>query len=100
MGTKLEAVHPVLMVRDVRASIAFYERLGFKLAFADTVSAPKYAGLRRDAVEIHLQWHDAATSSHPVDRPTYRFAVSDVDALFEEFSRLPALDASSVSDTP
>lgn len=101
MGAQLEAVHPVLMVRDVRASIAFYEQLGFELTFADSVTTPKYAGLRRNAVEIHLQWHDAADWSHPVDRPTYRFVVTDVDALFRELSTItPALDAKPVSDTP
>ena len=33
---KLDAVQPVLMVRDVAASIRFYQRLGFQLAFADS----------------------------------------------------------------
>jgi catechol 2,3-dioxygenase-like lactoylglutathione lyase family enzyme len=47
------------MVRDVAASIKFYEGLGFTLAFRDSPTDPKYAGIRRDAVELHLQWHDA-----------------------------------------
>jgi catechol 2,3-dioxygenase-like lactoylglutathione lyase family enzyme len=101
MAAKLSAVHPVLMVRDVRASIEFYGNLGFTTAFADSSANPKYAGIRRDSVELHLQWHDAGEWSHPVDRPTYRFLVDDVDGLFAELRRkVSAVDTKTVSDTP
>lgn len=100
MTARLEAVHPVLMVTDVSASIEFYRRLGFELAFADSKDDPKYAGVRRDAVELHLQWHDAADLSS-VDRPTYRFLVAGVDELSAEFATVePALDRTEVGDTP
>jgi catechol 2,3-dioxygenase-like lactoylglutathione lyase family enzyme len=100
MATTLEAVHPVLMVRDVRASVAFYEKLGFAFGFSDSVENPKYAGIRRDAVELHLQWHDAAEWDHPVDRPTYRFLVRDVDGLWAELAPImPSLNARPVFDT-
>lgn len=57
----LLAVHPVLPSKNVAAAVAFYvERLGFALAFHDTSGAPRYAGVRRDGVVIHLQWHDPA----------------------------------------
>lgn len=72
----LQAVHPVLSVRD-------------------------HVGIRRDHVELHLQWHDASECDHPVDRPTYRFAVDDVDALHAEFSALGRpLEITPVSDKP
>jgi len=97
---RLEAVHPVLMVRDVAASIQFYGRLGFVLASSDSPGDPKYAGIRRDAVEIHLQWHDASEWAHPGDRPTYRFVVPDVDGLFEEFRGTgETFDITDVRDT-
>lgn len=100
MTARLEAVYPVLMVRDVPASLRFYRHLGFALAFADSETAPKYASIRRDGVELHLQWHEAQDFS-PGDRPTYRFFVRDVDALFAEFTRgVPGLDRSAVADTP
>ena len=35
MPVEIEAVHPVLMARDVAASVAFYGRLGFQAAFQD-----------------------------------------------------------------
>jgi catechol 2,3-dioxygenase-like lactoylglutathione lyase family enzyme len=100
MTPRLEAVHPVLMVQDVPASLRFYRTLGFDLAFADSETDPKYAGVRRDAVELHLQWHDAKDLS-PGDRPTYRFFVRDVDDLLAEFaSRTAGLDSTAVWDTP
>ncbi|HEY0779819.1 MAG TPA: VOC family protein [Gemmatirosa sp.] len=81
----LDAVHPVLMARDVAASVAFYARLGFRAMFVDAPAAPRYAGVRRDAVELHLQWADPGQWAHAGDRPAYRFVTSDVDALHAEF---------------
>ena len=99
MKTKLEEVHPVLMVRDVAASIRFFQLLGFELAFLHSPDDPKYAGMRRDRVELHLQWHDAEDFSFG-DRPTYRFVVSEVDELSTEFSARSAdLDRTEVRDT-
>ncbi|MBC8757674.1 VOC family protein [Kordia sp. YSTF-M3] len=80
------SVHPVLAVKDVLASIGFYvHNLGFTLAFADDAKDPKYAGIRRGNVEIHLQWHDASEWEHTVDRPMLRFLVSNTADLFEEY---------------
>ena len=100
MTPKLTAVHPVLMVRDVAASVRFYETLGFHEVFRDSDSAPRYAAVRRDAIELHLQWHDAEAWAHPGDRPTYRFVVDDLDGLFQEISsRNPHLDRTEVRGT-
>jgi catechol 2,3-dioxygenase-like lactoylglutathione lyase family enzyme len=98
---RLHAVHPVLMVRDVSTAVGFYEQLGFTLAFCDSPTEPRYAGVRRDQVELHLQWHDASEWTYPVDRPTYRFVVQRVDDLYAELTtRVPTLDCKPVSDTP
>ena len=99
MVAQLEAVHPVLMVRDVAASIRFYRQLGFNLAFADSEADLRYAGVRRDGVELPLQWHDARDFSSG-DRPTYRLLVPQVDELFAEFAAgESALDRTEVRDT-
>jgi catechol 2,3-dioxygenase-like lactoylglutathione lyase family enzyme len=100
MATKLESIQPVLMSRDVEASIRFYARLGFVETFRDDPANVRYAGVARDGIELHLQWHDAAEWEFPNDRPTYRFVVTDVDALYEEFRGRGALaDAREVWDT-
>jgi uncharacterized glyoxalase superfamily protein PhnB len=101
MRPKLECVQPVLMSRDVMNSIRFYEKLGFVLAGQDTPGEPKYARVRRDDIELHLQWHDAKEWDYPNDRPTYRFVVLDVDGLYEQFRESGALaDAKPVTVTP
>lgn len=81
--SKLLDVHPVLPVRDVARATSFYiDRLGFQLLFCDDPGAPQYAGVGRDGVIIHLQWHDPAEWER-VERPMLRFVVDDVDALFK-----------------
>jgi len=81
----LEEVQPVLPTQDVAAAIAYYVgRLGFELAFADSIESPSYAGVRRGAVELHLQWHDPAEWAR-VERPMIRFVVTDVEDLYQEY---------------
>jgi len=96
----LRDVHPVLMVRDVEASLSFFAQLGFSRTFGATEDNPNYAGVRRDAVELHVQWHDQEQWRYDVERPTYRFVVNDVDALHAEFQRsVPTLPLTHVMDT-
>ncbi len=99
MKATLSTVHPVLMVRNVAAAIEFYTQLGFYFAFSDSAAEPMYAGIRRDGVELHLQWHDSAEWNYPNDRPTYRFVVEAVDQLAEEFKAIQNLDRTEVQDT-
>lgn len=101
MSARLTCVHPVLMTRDVPRSVAFFENLGFTEAFRDDPDQPRYAGVRRDGVELHLQWHDAAEWDYPNDRPTYRFVVADVDELHAELTEPGMLErVTEVMDTP
>ncbi len=100
MSARLERVHPVLMSSDVPRSIAYYQRLGFRTTFRDDPAEPRYAVIERDGVELHLQWHDEAQWSHPTDRPTYRFLVRDVDALYAEFQGSGALPETSARFGP
>ncbi len=101
MKAQLQSVHPVIMVRDVPTAVRFYEYLGFRLAFVDSPEEPRYAAVRRDAVELHLQWHDEAEWESPNDRPTYRFVVDDVEGLFEEFRAAGLLAViTAMRDTP
>lgn len=98
---KLIQLKPVLMSRDVERSIAFYLKLGFKEIFRDQPDDPKYAGVARDGVEIHIQWNDPAEWLPGADRPNYRFVVDDVDALFEQFKSAGVLSPNSkLMDTP
>lgn len=94
-------VNPVLPVQDVRRSAAYYvDKLGFTGLFQDSEDDPHYAGVKRDHVELHLQWHDAAEWSR-VERPMLRFRVRDVDRLFEEYRDKGVFHAQTqLRDTP
>lgn len=97
---RLDAVHPVLMSRDVRTSVAFYRRLGFDLRFQDHPDAPRYAAIARDGVEMHLQWQDESHWMAGLDRPTYRFLVQDVDGLFGAFRDSGAIEERDLARSP
>ncbi|MEM9654431.1 MAG: VOC family protein [Actinomycetota bacterium] len=99
--SELRAVHPVLNVRDVRASISWYvAQLGFEERFVDDGDAPNYGGIGRDEVEVHLQWHSPEEWDQGLTGSTYRFLVADPDALFVEFvGRSDLLDGRQVEDT-
>lgn len=95
-------VNPVLAVRNVDAAIRYYtEKLGFRVSFQDSPTDPKYAGVRRDTVELHLQWHDENDFKNDgSDPPILRFIVDDPDSLFEEYNGKNALGPKSqVKDT-
>jgi uncharacterized glyoxalase superfamily protein PhnB len=86
MTATLKAVHPVLGARDVSATAQWYiDRLGFTRTFDDGGSPVRYAGIRRDSVELHLQWQDERYFPAPgEDSPAYRFHVDDPDAFHAE----------------
>ena len=95
MSVPLLAVYPVLMSSDLAKSIRFFTRLGFTVTFRDEPASPRYAAITRDGVTLHLQWQDPSQWACTHDRPTYRFAVQEVDGLFEEFRADGAIAASS-----
>lgn len=82
----LHQIHPVLPAQNVLAALIFYvNKLGFEIAFADDAKNPTYAGVRRDHIEIHLQWHDAKEWETRIERPMLRIVTQNVDALFDEY---------------
>ena len=102
--TSFQAVQPVLPVRDVDKSLRYYvERLGFQLAFRDRPGPEaRYAAVRRDGVELHLQWHEEADFKG-VEAGTLmlRFVVEDPDALFEEYKDQGVFhERTRLADTP
>ncbi|RMH19247.1 MAG: hypothetical protein D6701_05230 [Gemmatimonadetes bacterium] len=76
-----------MLVRDVSETVAFYERLGFRLAGAwPDGDHPEWAAVVRDGIE--LQFHadpPAGTPSQPVASLTLYLYPDSVDALAEEW---------------
>jgi len=100
LKARLESINPVLMSRDVSSSVHFYARLGFSDAFQNRPVNPQYAGVRRDEVELHLQWQAESQWAHPIDRPTYRICVREVDALYAEFRVDGVLEPEAPGQSP
>lgn len=89
----LHQIHPVLPVWDVVEALDFYvNRLGFRIAFADDPKNPRYAGILRDGIEIHLQWHDVMEWEVAIDRPMLRIVTQHIESLFEEFRDMEVFD--------
>jgi catechol 2,3-dioxygenase-like lactoylglutathione lyase family enzyme len=80
--TRFTQIQPILGTRDLAVAIRFYtERLAFKLAFGDPAEPVGYVGLRRDSVELHLQFQ----YEHEMSTARLRFVVDDPDALYAEY---------------
>ncbi len=78
-------IQPVLPARNVTEAVNYYvNKLGFEFAFQDNEKNLRYAGVQRDAIQLHLQWH-AEESFEKVELLQLRFVINSVDELFEEY---------------
>ncbi len=91
-------VQPILGTRDLEKAICFYvDRLGFTLAFRDGSVPTNYVGLRRDSVELHMQFQ----YEHEMGTTRLRFVVDDPDALYEEYrDKHVFYEGTRLTDTP
>ena len=85
MSTELLKVIPVLESADIARDVAWYkEKTGFEVSF---LHGKMYAGLYRENLEIHLQWH-AGTGEDPLSGgAVIRIDVKNIKSLFEEFKQ-------------
>ena len=103
MAARLAGVIPVLPARDVSEAVRFYAgRLGFEVVFQDSPDRPLYAGIRRDAVELHLQFQfQADFEAGTTGQAMLRLVVDDPDALFREYGDKGVFhDETQLRDTP
>jgi catechol 2,3-dioxygenase-like lactoylglutathione lyase family enzyme len=90
-------VQPILGTRDLEKAIDFYvDRLGFTLAFRDSSVPTNYVGLRRDGVELHMQFQ----YEHEMGTTRLRIFVDDPDALYEEYKEKAVIyEGTRLADT-
>ena len=102
-SAKMRRIFPVLPVRRMSESLRFYtEKLGFKVGFGDVSEPePNYIGLRRDDVELHLQFQFEEDFKKGTAGVAFlRIEVDDPDALYEELKRAGVIPVGKVvSDT-
>jgi hypothetical protein len=85
MSTEFVKIIPVLESADIDRDVNWYqEKTGFEVSF---LHEKMYAGLYRDDLEIHLQWH-AGTKDDPMNGgAVIRIDVKNIKPLFEELKQ-------------
>ena len=90
-------VQPILGTRDVAKAVRFYvDRLGFTLAFGVPTNEGNYVGLRRDRVELHMQFQ----YEYEMGTTRLRIVVDDPDALYAEYKDKDVFCEERLADTP
>ena len=84
--TTLQDDNPVIPVRDMAATVAFYEdKLGFRKAFDDAAQPGgpiNYAGVCRGGICLHLQ---TTAPDENATAPQIRIRVTNIEPLYEEY---------------
>jgi catechol 2,3-dioxygenase-like lactoylglutathione lyase family enzyme len=84
--THFLALNPVIPVRNMAATVSFYEQqLGFTKVFDDAAqpdAAFDYAGLARGGLCLHLQ--TMAPDENPT-MPLIRIQVENIESLYDEY---------------
>lgn len=75
-------IEPVLPSLNIEKDVAWHKKYtGFEFAFGDKM----YAGLRRENLCIHLQWHANTNDDPLLGGSVIKLFVKDIQPLFEEY---------------
>jgi hypothetical protein len=81
MKTEFLGIIPVLPSADIARDIAWYkEKVGFEEMFSDHM----YAGLYRDNIYIHLQWHADTETDPLLGGSVIRIDVKNLKPFFDD----------------
>lgn len=92
-----KGIRPVCPTTDMAATLVFWRRLGFQLAFSSLRPAEEadYAGMRRDDLELHFQTFTPEERTG-VEAMALRIEVVDraaLDELYAEWEPLGMISA-------
>ncbi len=79
--TKFIGVIPVIPSGDIDRDLKWYEE---KAGFTTTFEADGYAGLARENIHIHLQWHADTPDDPLLGGSVIKVFVEHIEPLFEE----------------
>ena len=75
-------IEPVLPSQNIKRDVEWYEKYtGFTLAFGDDM----YAGLKREQLYIHLQWHADNEQDPLLGGSVIKIFVEDIEPIYKEF---------------
>jgi len=89
---------PILASRDIAETVAFYERLGFRVVNLYEQFGPAYLLVRRDDVELHFV-HSPGTDPAESHGGCY-LRMADAQGVFDEWETLGLAGIHPLSDTP
>lgn len=73
---------PVLPSSDIKRDINWHEKYtGFSLNFSDGM----YASLKRENIELHLQWHANTPDDPLLGGSVIKIFVNNIQWIFDEF---------------
>ena len=82
MKQKFNFVIPVLPSQDIQRDLKRYqEKAGFETIFSDSM----YAGIFRNGINIHLQWHADTKEDPLLGGSVIKIFVDDIESIFQEF---------------
>ena len=81
MHTRFLYVIPVLPSQDIERDLKWYqEKAGFEKVFGDNM----YAGMQRQGLEVHLQWHADTEEDPLLGGSVIKFFVENIQVVFDE----------------
>ena len=93
MKTEFLGIIPVLPSANIARDIAWYkEKVGFEEIFSDHM----YAGLRKDNIYIHLQWHADTESDPLLGGSVIRIDVKNIKPLFDDLIQRGTITSDSL----
>jgi len=97
-NSKTIKMSPLLLVADINRSIEFYTlKLQFDIDFR---YEGFYAGIIKDGYSIHLKVNDGLIEERKKEDVNIIFSVSNIEALFEEYSNNSIGIIQSLRDMP
>ena len=82
MKSSTKYIIPVLPSADIARDLEWYKKhTGFTKCFGDTM----YAGLQRDKLEFHLQFHHDTEEDPLLGGSVMKIFVTDIDPYVDEF---------------
>lgn len=97
-NSNIKAVIPVIPTSDMARDIKWYhEKAGFTPLFGDDA----YAGIGRDGISIHLQWHADTDDDPLLGGSVVKIFVKDVRSIFDEFVKMETVSPDKLNlNTP
>ena len=82
MKSEFIDIIPVIPSANIERDLVWYkEKTGFESYFADKM----YAGIRRENIYLHLQWHADTADDPLLGGSVIRIFVKNIKPLFDEF---------------